>query len=87
MDVATLLNRAINGGASYEQDIPLKEVSAMIDHLIEVRPRVMGLLERYQVGRVTRFMRLMWEREEGGRMRRLGQSESDTVLNYFRGDY
>jgi hypothetical protein len=60
-DVADALNRALNYG-NQANDIPVEEVSKMIDRLLEERKDAMGYLERQGCGRVTRGVKMVWNR-------------------------
>jgi len=64
LTVATALNDAVHKG-DYEQDISKKEVSKMIDRVMEERKGVVGkggYMERATNGRITRGLKRLWER-------------------------
>lgn len=74
---ATTLNDALHG-TDYENDIHKKEVTRMLDHLILKHKAIVGkggLAERQYGGRVTRALRLAWQRS-------LGQN-AETGKNYI----
>jgi hypothetical protein len=64
---ATTLNDALHG-TEYEHDIHRKEVTRMLDHLLLKHKAIIGkggLAERQPGGRVTRALRLAWQRSLG----------------------
>jgi hypothetical protein len=64
---ATTLNDALHG-TDYEHDIHKKEVTRMLDHLLLKHKAIVGkggLAERQPGGRVTRALRLAWQRSLG----------------------
>jgi len=64
---ATTLNDALHG-TDYEHDIHRKEVTRMLDHLLLKHKAIIGkggLAERQPGGRVTRALRLAWQRSLG----------------------
>ncbi|KAI9734068.1 MAG: hypothetical protein M1818_007006 [Claussenomyces sp. TS43310] len=65
MDVATLLNRAVNGAGEYGQDIPAKEIAEMIERVLRERKAAVGVMGRLKTGRLTRLVRRVWERRLG----------------------
>jgi hypothetical protein len=77
---ATTLNDALHG-TDYEQDIHKKEVTRKLDELLLNHKAIVGkggLAERQFGGRVTRALRLAWQRS-------LGESEKDKDGNYTLG--
>ncbi|PMD40794.1 hypothetical protein L207DRAFT_345830 [Hyaloscypha variabilis F] len=77
---ATTLNNALHG-TDYEQDIHKKEVTRKLDELLLNHKAIVGkggLAERQFGGRVTRTLRLAWQRS-------LGESEKDEDGNYTLG--
>lgn len=82
-DVADALNRALNYG-NQVNDIPVEKVSKMIDRLLEERKDVVGYLERQGCGRITRGVKMVWNRgarididEMDGRRKDISESFPD----------
>jgi hypothetical protein len=66
LNVATELNKAVNGASDFGRDIDKKEVSRMIDRMLIEKKGVVGkggYMERATNGRITRGLKRMWERE------------------------
>lgn len=65
---ASRLNEAINGKANFSADIEVQDIVLMLNHLMKTRKNVVGkdgLVERQRIGRLTRPLRLAWERSDG----------------------
>jgi hypothetical protein len=60
LNFATELNLALHG-TDYEQDIPKREVTKMLERVLREKKAVMGLIERQKTGRITRGVRMAWE--------------------------
>lgn len=66
LNVASEINRAVNGMRNYGQDIDKKEVAKMIDRMLIEKKGVVGkggYMERATRGRITRALKIMWLRE------------------------
>src|SRR5258708_5104487 len=66
LNVASEINRAVNGMRNYGQDIDKKEVAKMIDRMLIEKKVVVGkggYMERATRGRITRALKIMWLRE------------------------
>lgn len=66
LNVATELNLAVNGKNGYGNDIDKRDVAKMIDKMLQEKKGVVGqggYMERATSGRITRGLRMMWERE------------------------
>ena len=66
LNVATELNKAVNGENGFGNDIDKKEVARMIDKMLVEKKGVVGkggYMERSTKGRITRGLKRMWERE------------------------
>jgi hypothetical protein len=66
LNVASEINRAVNGMRNYGQDIDKKEVAKMIDRMLIEKKGVVGkggYMERATRGRITRGLKIMWLRE------------------------
>ena len=66
LNVATELNKAVNGENGFGNDIDKKEVAKMIDKMLVEKKGVVGkggYMERSTKGRITRGLKRMWERE------------------------
>lgn len=64
---ATTLNDILHG-TDYEHDIHKKEVTIKLDHVLLKHKGILGkggLAERQYGGRVTRVLRLAWQRSTG----------------------
>ena len=64
LEVATALNKAVYGD-DFENDISKREISKMIDKILEERKAIFGsggYMDRSVPGRITRGLKLMWER-------------------------
>jgi hypothetical protein len=84
---ATELNYALNR-KNYGADIDRKEVTKMLDQLLVERKGVAGkggLVERNRGGRVTRSMRMAWERNKpidfDGSLSEWNQGRRERILN------
>jgi len=64
MDVATALNRALNG-RDISNDIDYHEVSAMIDKILSEKKGAIAVMQRQKTERMTRFMKQIWKRGTG----------------------
>lgn len=66
LNVATELNKAVNGANGFQNDIDRKEVAKMIDRMLVEKKGVVGkggYMERATNGRITRGLKKMWNRE------------------------
>ena len=66
LNVASELNKALNGKKNYGQDIDKKEVTKMVDRMLAEKKGVLGrggFMERATRGRITRALKIMWLRE------------------------
>jgi hypothetical protein len=64
LEVATALNSAVHG-SDYSKDIGKRDVSLMIDKILEERRAITGFngyMERATPGRITRGLKRMWDR-------------------------
>ena len=64
LEMATALNNALHGN-DFENDISKREVSKMIDKILEERKAIVGpggYMDRAVPGRITRGLKMMWER-------------------------
>lgn len=68
LNVATELNKAVNGANDFGNDIDKKEVAKMIDRMLVEKKGVVGkggYMERATRGRITRGLKRMWQRKPG----------------------
>lgn len=68
LNVATELNLAVNGKNGYGEDIDKREVAKMIDRMLVEKKGVVGkggYMERATRGRITRGLKMAWERSKG----------------------
>jgi hypothetical protein len=66
LNVATELNKAVNGDRDFGNDIDKREVTKMIEKMLVEKKGVIGkggYMERATRGRITRGLRQMWGRE------------------------
>lgn len=66
LNVATELNKAVNGINHFGNDIDRKEVARMIDKMLVEKKGVVGkggYMERATRGRITRGLKIMWNRK------------------------
>jgi len=65
VDVATELNVLLHGERNYNLDISKREISRMIDHVLDFKMATMGpggYMERQRMSRITRTLRLIFQR-------------------------
>jgi hypothetical protein len=92
MDVATALNRALNG-LNISQDIDHREVSTMIDKIVIEKKGSLAVVQRQKPKRMTRFLKHVLRRNIGftgdgeewdaGRKEEVGKLESEKAERGF----
>lgn len=86
---ATKLNTALHG-TNYAMDISKKEVTNMLDTILAERKGAVGrggLMERRPVGRITRSLKLAWERNKpvdfDGSLGEWNSGRKERVMNKY----